>query len=132
MGIASVSLGLAVSAMLCFAHGAIAQTLYKHVGKDGKVYYTDRPQEGDQKKLKLPPPNVQSPEASQQLRNELNERSREESAERAAQLRRAYALQDKERREKAAALEKYYQDNPGERPLPPGERPRRVPPSAVR
>ena len=97
---------------------ANAQKLYKHVDKDGKVYYTDRPAEAGQKAANLPPVNVQSPEANRQLRNELHNRQREEAAERAAAQRRHQSVVRREREQQIKEKQKYYEENPGERSRP--------------
>ncbi len=94
------------------------QKLYKHVDKNGRVYYTDRPTEGGQKTHNLPPPNVESPEASRQLRNDLYNRQREEAAERNAAQRRHYSVIKREREQKLRERQQYYEANPGERPRP--------------
>jgi hypothetical protein len=46
---------------------AVAAGLYKTVDAQGNVTYTDRPQEPRQTALRLPPPNVSTPEARRQL-----------------------------------------------------------------
>jgi len=44
-----------------------AAALFKHVDAEGRVTYSDRPNEPGQKPLELPPPNVTTPEARRQL-----------------------------------------------------------------
>jgi hypothetical protein len=60
----SVILAAAIALGATQAYG---QKLYKHVGPDGTVVYTDRPVQAGQKEEKKKPANVAAPEASRQV-----------------------------------------------------------------
>lgn len=87
---------LAAALALALASPALAQKLYKHVDKDGKVTFADRPQQAGQKAEKPKVANVESPEARRQLQHQMYERQREEHADRMAQQQRAYAQRQRE------------------------------------
>jgi hypothetical protein len=67
--------------------------LYRHVDETGKVSYSDRPQQPFQEALRLPPPNVATPEARRQLEIARQASAREEQAEFETRLRRWSAMQ---------------------------------------
>jgi uncharacterized protein DUF4124 len=87
-----------IAALLAFAVAgpAFAQKLYRHVDEKGKVTYADRPQEAGQAAEKPKTANVESPEARRQLHYHLQDRQREEQAERAAQQRRYQSQRQRE------------------------------------
>jgi len=87
-----------LAALLAFAVAgpSLAQKLYRHVDQNGKVTYADRPQEAGQQAEQPKTHNVESPEARRQLHYHLQDRQREEQAERAAQQRRYQSQRQRE------------------------------------
>src|SRR5258706_2154416 len=61
--------------------------LYRHVDASGNVTYSDRPQAPNQDALRLPPPNVATPEARRQLVIARQVSEREQQAEHEARMR---------------------------------------------
>ncbi len=104
--------------LLALSPLAAAQKLYKHVDKDGKVYYTDRPVEAGQKTMNLSTPNVASPEASRQLREEEMNSRREEYQQRNAAMRRQWSIMQRDQQNAIQQRQQYYRDHPEERPRP--------------
>ncbi len=104
--------------LLALSPHATAQKLYKHVDKDGKVYYTDRPVEAGQKTMKLSTPNVASPEASRQLREEEMNSRHEEYQQRSAAMRRQRSVMQRDQQNAIQQRQQYYRDHPEERPRP--------------
>jgi hypothetical protein len=72
----------------CSVSVSAAAALYRHVDDAGKVTYSDRPQQPHQEPLRLPPPNVATPEARRQLDIARQASEREEQAEYEARIRR--------------------------------------------
>jgi hypothetical protein len=72
----------------CSVSVSAAAALYRHVDDAGKVTYSDRPQQPHQEPLRLPPPNVATPEARRQLDIARQASEREEQAEYEARNRR--------------------------------------------
>jgi hypothetical protein len=87
---------VAASLALATCAPASAQTLYRHVDGNGNVTFADRPQQAGQKAEKPKAGNVESPEASRQLRYQLDDRQREEQADRMAQQQRHHAQRQRE------------------------------------
>jgi len=90
------SLMIGLGLMLLWSLDVAAQKLYKHVDADGKIVYTDRPQEAGQKAIVQKAPNVASPEATRQVEHARREKLREEQAERLAQQQRYQAQRQRE------------------------------------
>lgn len=93
--------------------GAGAQKLYKHVGPDGSVVYTDRPATANQKEEKKRPANVSSPEATRQIYLERRDRQIEYQEEAAAQRRRHQAQRQREAQMEREQRAREAAENPG-------------------
>ena len=70
-----------------------AAAVYRYVDEAGNVTYSDRPQRPYQEALRLPPPNVATPEARRQLEIARQASEREARAEYEAGIRRWSAVQ---------------------------------------
>jgi len=101
------------------ATNAMSQKMYKHVGPDGTVVYTDRPAIAGQKEEKAKPGNVASPEATRQLYLQRRERQREFQEEAVAQRRRHQAQQLRDMKLERERLAKEAAENPGAVPQAP-------------
>jgi hypothetical protein len=110
---------LAVLLAFAVAGPAFSQKLYRHVDEKGKVTYADRPQEAGQAAEKPKTANVESPEARRQLHYHLQDRQREEQAERAAQQRRYQRELEAERQQRLKDADPY---NPVQDPYRPRAR----------
>jgi hypothetical protein len=100
------------------AASASAQNLYRGVDEKGNVVYSDRPQKADQKPTKPPAPNVESPEARRQMIEELNNKRREEAADRNAQMRRSMGSSQQEQMEYLRRLQQEQEQHPERAPRP--------------
>src|SRR5262245_31969194 len=108
---------VSVATLLAFSSGSsIAQKLYRHVDENGKVSYSDRPQQAAQKAEKTHKPNVESREATRQMQIGEQESRREEAAQRQAAQRRASAVQQKEWAEKQRQRQLEEERNPERAP----------------
>ena len=110
---------IALFALIAIASGtAAAQTLYRSVDEKGNVVYSDRPQNRDQKPAKPPPANVASPEARRQDIEQLNNKRREEAAERNAQMRRGMTASQQEQMEQYQRMQQEMLQHPERAPRP--------------
>jgi hypothetical protein len=91
-------------------------TLYRSVDANGKVVFSDRPKEAGDKGVKAAQGNVASPEARRQMNIELQNRNREEYADRAAAAQRQQAAQRREYEEAMRKRQEYEAQNPGDAP----------------
>jgi len=94
--------------------GGARGTLYRHVDANGKVVYTDRPDAAGEQGRRVAPPNVESPEARRQMNIDLQNRSREEYADRVAATRRQSAIQRRDALEAERKRSEYEKAHPGE------------------
>ena len=107
----AVVLGIACAA-------AVAQSLYRSVDEKGNVVYSDRPQNRDQKPANPPAPNVASPEARRQDIDQLNNKKREEYAERNAQMRRGMSATQQEQMQQYQRMMQEMEQHPERAPRP--------------
>ncbi len=77
---------------------AIAQQLYKHVDANGKVTFSDRPQQAGDKQEEVHTPNVATPEERQQM---YEEKCRNREAKREDRYGQARSRREREREEAA-------------------------------
>jgi hypothetical protein len=74
-----------VALTVAIAPLAVAQTLYKHVGKDGRTVYSDQPPVGvDAKTVNIPKSVSDAPAKSYVAQDKENEKKRKDAAEKAA------------------------------------------------
>lgn len=90
--------------------------LYKTVDEKGKVVYSDAPKDAAQKGAKINSVNVASPESRRQVQIELNDRQREEQAERNAAYQRSVTVRQREAEEAARKRAEEEVQNPSYAP----------------
>jgi hypothetical protein len=95
-----------------------SRQLYKTVDEKGRVIYSDAPKDAAQKGAKIGSVNVASPEARRQLQIELQDKQREEQAERNAAMRRSAPIRQREAEEAAKKRREDEAQNPSYAPRP--------------
>lgn len=92
--------------------------LYKTVDAQGRVVYSDAPKDAAQKGTKIDAVNVASPESRRQLQIQLQDRQREEQAERNAAYQRGATIRQREAEESWKKRQQEEMDNPSYAPRP--------------